>query len=87
MTVFSALKYKPNLRIVVAVIATTALSGIALAERDLFFNPTLLLRHDRRHEEPYPWNKVKPNENLKLYAVNQRFDNIDPTSIPKREWD
>ena len=34
-------------------------------------DPTLVLSRKTKRENPYPWLNVRPDQNLKLYDVNQ----------------
>lgn len=40
-------------------------------------DPTLILGN--RTKNPYPWIHVRQNENLKLYAVNNKFSEYEDT--------
>ncbi|KAI9094121.1 hypothetical protein DFS34DRAFT_652253 [Phlyctochytrium arcticum] len=80
------LRNRFNLRIVAVVVGLTTASGFAMSQRSLFFNPTLNLAHHHRIEDPYSWNNVKPNQNLKLYDVSRRFESMDEHSGPRRDY-
>ncbi|SCV68620.1 BQ2448_741 [Microbotryum intermedium] len=59
-----------------AAIPIYAVVGIACAGAGWYL--THLMRHpdviwDKRGN-PEPWNSVKPDQNTKLYAVNQKFE-------------
>ena len=52
-------------------------------------DPNIVVHHKT---DPFPYLKVKPNENLKLYAVNQKFednekDHIDLMDILSDRYD
>eukprot|EP00842_Homolaphlyctis_polyrhiza_P000370 jgi/Hompol1/1333/HPOL_002683-RA len=62
----------PNLAMLVTAVSLTAACGVTLLFRDLRNDPTVVLI--KKNENPYPWLHVPQNKNIKLYAVNRKFD-------------
>ncbi|KAJ3384604.1 hypothetical protein HDU92_003493 [Lobulomyces angularis] len=61
----------PFIACVVAVVGATAASGAFIAYHNLQ-NPVVVLSN--RKENPFPYVNLKQSTNLKLYAVNRKFE-------------
>ncbi|KAI9009572.1 hypothetical protein BC832DRAFT_590928 [Gaertneriomyces semiglobifer] len=68
----------PYLQLLVGATGATTLAGCAFMGRDLFRNPALDVNPDSRGADPYPWNKIKANQCLKLVVVNRKYFDSAP---------
>ena len=70
-------------------VSTTLAGGTWAVAHKLSHDPTIVTHHQT---DPFPYLKVGPNENLKLYAVNQKFednekDHVDLMDILSDRYD
>jgi hypothetical protein len=61
-----------------AFVGSTLVGGSWAISRKLRHDPTIVTHHQ---SDPFPYLKVGPNENLKLYAVNQKFEDNEKEHI------
>eukprot|EP00842_Homolaphlyctis_polyrhiza_P000371 jgi/Hompol1/1334/HPOL_002684-RA len=63
----------PHLSLLAAAVSFGVVGGVALIWRTLASDSTVVLVN--KSENPYPWLHVPQNKNLKLHAVNAKFEN------------
>ncbi|KAI8929386.1 hypothetical protein BC831DRAFT_444236 [Entophlyctis helioformis] len=72
MPLFAYIKSRPNYAILAASVSVGVAYGGFLITRNALNDPFLVVNH--KHENPYPWLSVPQDRNLKLYAVNRKFE-------------
>ncbi|KAJ3086915.1 hypothetical protein HDU96_004719 [Phlyctochytrium bullatum] len=69
---FSHLKSTPYLAVLASAVGLTALTGGWFISHQLRNNPNVVVVNKRQN--PFPWLQVDQGTNLKLYAVNRKFE-------------
>ncbi|TPX58583.1 hypothetical protein PhCBS80983_g03017 [Powellomyces hirtus] len=72
MRVFSHLKANPPLVLLAGAVGFGLSAAAFIGTHILKNDPTVVLR--RKKDDPYPWIHVTPDQNLKLYSVNRKFE-------------
>ncbi|KAJ3273836.1 hypothetical protein HDV01_003814 [Terramyces sp. JEL0728] len=63
---------KPHNAIIVAAVGTGLFAGFAYLFHIMKNDPTIVWTN--KVNNPYPWLNISQNRNLKLYAVNNKFE-------------
>ncbi|KAH6574768.1 hypothetical protein BASA50_007106 [Batrachochytrium salamandrivorans] len=63
---------KPELAVLVGAVFMGLGGASFMLYRSLATDPTIQLYNKR--ENPYPWLKVAQDQNIKMYAVNNKFE-------------
>ncbi|KAJ1538785.1 hypothetical protein HK405_013481 [Cladochytrium tenue] len=72
LTIAQQLRANPPLYLLLGAVAFGVGGGLFFIQRNLRNDPTLVLVN--KANNPYPWMHVSQGTNIKLYAVNQKFD-------------
>ncbi|KAJ3019471.1 hypothetical protein HKX48_002060 [Thoreauomyces humboldtii] len=74
MQFLTNIRANPPLVFLAAAVSCGLGAGVFMGTHILRSDPTVLVSKNTRRNDPYPWLKVGPERNLKLYAVNQKFE-------------
>ncbi|KAJ3126971.1 hypothetical protein HK098_006929 [Nowakowskiella sp. JEL0407] len=69
----------PPIAVLVTAVGLGCVAATGLMIRNLVVDPFIPFRNKRTI--PDPWNNMSQNTNLKLYAVNQKFENNPPRGL------
>ncbi|TPX70378.1 hypothetical protein SpCBS45565_g01803 [Spizellomyces sp. 'palustris'] len=79
MRIGAHLKANPPLVLLVGAVGAGLGAGAFMVTHFLRNDPTVVLTNKKGN--PYPWLHVNPDKNLKLYAVNQKFDKLERPKV------
>ncbi|KAI9009573.1 hypothetical protein BC832DRAFT_551816 [Gaertneriomyces semiglobifer] len=75
MRIMQHLKANPPLVLLVAAVGGGLGAAGFMGSHFLMNDPTVVVRFNRK--DVFPWLDVRQDQNLKLYAVNQKFEKKD----------
>ncbi|KAJ3047223.1 hypothetical protein HK097_000113 [Rhizophlyctis rosea] len=83
MGFFTPAYKQPAITLLVGAVGLGIGGGLFMIQHFLRNDPTLLVSRQTKRENPYPWLNVRPDQNLKLYDVNQMFEKTQAGKEPR----